>query len=135
MREVVDGPAMEAKIAGPPDASTTSQDGGRGETSPGGAGAGVGKDGTPTSEAPEATTGDGIADRVQGQFRPGDLSPDQEELLFDFLEARASVEGPFEQFGPEVGPYVTEAKSTLTSEPVDPRMKTWVESYLAQIAG
>jgi hypothetical protein len=44
--------------------------------------------------------------------------------LFDALEARASVEGPFEQFGPEVRPYMTEAKQALDSEPTDPRMKS-----------
>jgi hypothetical protein len=109
--------------------------GGTGETSPGGAGAGQGQEGTPVSATPEPASGSGDPDRVRGQFRPGSLSPSEEETLFDALEARAAVEGPFEQFGPEVLPYVSEAKKALESEPTDPRMKSWVESYLRHLAG
>jgi hypothetical protein len=128
------GDSIVAKTNDPPNAAK-SGGGGTGETSPGGAGAGQGQEGTPVSATPEPASGSGDPDRVRGQFRPGSLSPSEEEALFDALEARASVEGPFEQFGPEVRPYVTEATHTLESEPTDPRMKSWVESYLRHLAG
>jgi hypothetical protein len=135
MKEVSeDAPSMLAKTNQAPN-SMKSGGGGTGETSPGGSGAGQGQEGTPVSATPEPASGSGDPDRVRGQFRPGSLSPSEEEALFDALEARASVEGPFEQFGPEVNPYVTEAKQALDSEPTDPRMKSWVESYLRQLAG
>ncbi len=129
-----EAPSTLAKVDGPPD-SSKSGGGGTGETSPGGAGAGQGHEGTPVSATPEPASGSGDPDRVRGQFRPGSLSPSQEEDLFDALEARAAVEGPFEQFGPEVRPYMSEAQKALESEPVDPRMKSWVESYLRHLAG
>ncbi len=134
MQEVSEGASTLAKTMDPPN-SSKSGGGGTGETSPGGAGAGQGQEGTPVSATPEPASGSGDPDRVRGQFRPGSLSPSEEEALFDALEARASVEGPFEQFGPEVLPYVTEAKQALESEPTDPRMKSWVESYLRHLAG
>jgi hypothetical protein len=135
MQEVSeDAPSMLAKTNQAPN-SMKSGGGGTGETSPGGAGAGQGQEGTPVSATPEPASGSGDPDRVRGQFRPGSLSPSEEDTLFDALEARASVEGPFEQFGPEVLPYVTEAKQALESEPTDPRMKSWVESYLRRLAG
>ena len=134
LQEVSEGASTLAKTMDPPN-SSKSGGGGTGETSPGGAGAGQGQEGTPVSATPEPASGSGDPDRVRGQFRPGSLSPSEEETLFDALEARASVEGPFEQFGPEVLPYVTEAKQALESEPTDPRMKSWVESYLRHLAG
>ena len=134
MQEVSEGASTLAKTDQAPN-SLKSGGGGTGETSPGGAGAGQGQEGTPVSAAPEPASGSGDPDRVQGQFRPGSLSPSEEEALFDALEARASIEGPFEQFGPEVTPYVTEAKQALESQPTDPRMKSWVESYLRHLAG
>jgi hypothetical protein len=134
MQEVSEGASTLAKTNQAPN-SSKSGGGGTGETSPGGAGAGQGQEGTPVSATPEPASGSGDPDRVRGQFRPGSLSPSEQETLFDALEARASVEGPFEQFGPEVHPYVTEAKQALESEPTDPRMKSWVESYLRRLAG
>ena len=134
MQEVSEGATTLAKTNQAPN-SMKSGGGGTGETSPGGAGAGQGQEGTPVSATPEPASGSGDPDRVRGQFRPGSLSPSEEDALFDALEARASVEGPFEQFGPEVLPYVTEAKQALESEPTDPRMKSWVESYLRRLAG
>jgi hypothetical protein len=134
LQEVSEGASTLAKIDQPPN-SSKSGGGGTGETSPGGAGAGQGQEGTPVSATPEPASGSGDPDRVRGQFRPGSLSPSEEETLFDALEARAAVEGPFEQFGAEVLPYVSEAKKALESEPVDPRMKSWVESYLRHLAG
>ena len=134
LQEVPEGASTLAKVTQPPN-SSKSGGGGTGETSPGGAGAGQGQEGTPVSATPEPASGSGDPDRVRGQFRPGSLSPSEEETLFDALEARASVEGPFEQFGPEVLPYVSEAKKALESEPTDPRMKSWVESYLRHLAG
>lgn len=134
MQEVSEGASTLAKTNQAPN-SSKSGGGGTGETSPGGAGAGQGQEGTPVSATPEPASGSGDPDRVRGQFRPGSLSPSEEQALFDALEARASVEGPFEQFGPEVLPYVTEAKHALESEPTDPRMKSWVESYLRHLAG
>ena len=134
LQEVSEGASTLAKTLDRPK-SSKSGGGETGETSPGGAGAGQGQEGTPVSATPEPASGSGDPDRVRGQFRPGSLSPSEEEALFDALEARASVEGPFEQFGPEVLPYVTEAKQALDSEPTDPRMKSWVESYLRQLAG
>jgi hypothetical protein len=134
LQEGSEGASTLAKTMDPPN-STKSGGDGTGETSPGGAGAGQGQEGTPVSATPEPASGSGDPDRVRGQFRPGSLSPSEEETLFDALEARASVEGPFEQFGDEVLPYVTEAKQALESEPTDPRMKSWVESYLRHVAG
>ena len=134
MQQVSEGASTLAKTNMAPNSSKTGG-GGTGETSPGGAGAGQGQEGTPVSATPEPASGSGDPDRVRGQFRPGSLSPSEEDTLFDALEARASVEGPFEQFGPEVLPYVTEAKQALESEPTDPRMKSWVESYLRRLAG
>jgi hypothetical protein len=134
MQELQDAPSTLAKVDGPPD-SLESGGGGTGETSPGGAGAGQGQEGTPVSATPEPASGSGDPDRVRGQFRPGSLSPSEQEDLFDALEARAAVQGPFAQFGPEVRPYVSEAQEALEHEPVDPRMKSWVESYLRHLAG
>lgn len=98
-----------------------------------GTGRGAGSRGgseAPRQDGAQAGVVEGGVQRLDGQFGPGSMPPEQEDALFEGVAERSMVTGPGSEFDDQWDGYFAEAERTLDEEELPPEMEQLVRAYL-----